>query len=237
MREILFRGFHKNENGKETIYINGREIKGEWVYGYYIRYGWTRQEKDYIVPSYASDLYAKEVIPETVGQYTGLTDKNGKKIFEGDIVDFKTSAYYFKKCRIKYQSYYGRYCAMDNEGYEYPMDKNFEYEVIGNIHDNPELLGGNKMTKYELENALEQERKINKNLLTELKTAQETIHQLREEVSCAYDKGYNKGIEEFIKMIEIDEYKYNDHYGQEQHVVDIDDVRCNYNYLIKGGLK
>lgn len=93
------------------------------------------------------------------------------------------------------------------------------------------------MTKYELENALEQERKINENLRTQLKTVQETIHQLREEVSCAYDKGYNKGIEEFIKMIEKDKYKYNDHYGQEQRVVDIDDVRCNYNYLIKGNIK
>ena len=76
----------------------------------------------------------------TVGQYTGLTDKNGTKIFEGDIVNFKTTAYHFKNCRIKYQSCYGRYCAIDSKGYEYPMDKTFEYEVIGNIYDNPELL-------------------------------------------------------------------------------------------------
>ena len=146
MREILFRGFYEYKNGKETIYINGKEIKGKWVYGDLVKCMTDDGEcigiKDtiYEVNTNRCNLIPNIVIPETVGQFTGLTDKNGKKIFEGDIVDFKTSAYYFKNCRIKYQSYYGRYCAMDNEGYEYPMDKNFEYEVIGNIHDNPELL-------------------------------------------------------------------------------------------------
>lgn len=140
MREILYKGFHKYGNGTEKIFVDGKWVKGEWVYGYHIRYGWTHQEKDYIVPLYASALYAKEVIPSTVGQFTGLTDKNGKKIFEGDIVNFKTTAYYFKKCKIKYQNHYTRYCAIDNKGYEYPVDKSFEYEVIGNIFDNPELL-------------------------------------------------------------------------------------------------
>ena len=81
-----------------------------------------------------------KVVPETVGQCTGLKDKNGKLIFEGDIVHFKTPAYHYKNCRIKYQAFYARYCAIDNKGYEYPMDKAFEYEVIGNIYDNPELL-------------------------------------------------------------------------------------------------
>lgn len=122
MREILFRGKRKDN--------------GEWIVDNSVLF-FTNSTKIY---GALNGWREAEVIPETVGQYTGLTDKNGKKIFEGDIVNFKATAYYFKNCRIKYQTYYVRYCAIDNKGYEYPMDKNFEYEVIGNIHDNPELL-------------------------------------------------------------------------------------------------
>lgn len=133
MREILFRGKRPNGcwvqgdltqfciDGVKTSKISNHDLRAT-------------------LNGLRVSTYTNEVAPDTVGQYTGLTDKNGTKIFEGDIVNFKTTAYYFKNCRIKYQSCYGRYCAIDNHGYEYPMDKTFKYEVIGNIHDNPELL-------------------------------------------------------------------------------------------------
>ena len=61
---------------------------GEWVVGYIARYGHTGKEKYYIIPSYASDLYAIEVDPSTICRCTGLKDNNGKLIWENDIVDF-----------------------------------------------------------------------------------------------------------------------------------------------------
>ena len=160
MCEILYRGFHKDENGTEKIFVDDKWVKGEWVYGYYIRYGWTHQEKDYIVPLYASDLYAKEVIPETVGQSTGLTDNNGKKIFEGDIVKI---AYCFgwdteQEKNVTEEEYISKVYSIDGcpfcvdllhcDGDMSPIAwlgwsyADAEIEVIGNIHNNLELLEG-----------------------------------------------------------------------------------------------
>ena len=140
MREILFRGKRKDN--------------GEWVCGDLL------QDKDlekcYIeyFEYYSSengpqrDYCQCEVIPETVGQYTGLTDKNGKKIFEGDIVKIKD---YSKGCALNYEQPTSNWVVKWNDKYaQFTIDymsllpyKHFdESEVIGNIHDNPELLKG-----------------------------------------------------------------------------------------------
>ena len=126
MREILYRGKRKDND--------------EWVYGYYCRCGWTGMEKYVIIPNYASTLYGIDVIPETVGQYTELTDKNGKKIFEGDIVRYDE-----KKHIVVFETrggtgYFG--IKIDHiETWNFCLSVPAKLmEVIGNIHDNPEFL-------------------------------------------------------------------------------------------------
>src|SRR5699024_7155546 len=138
MREILFRG--------------KRVENGEWVYGYYAKY------RNIVSEDYTAILqFDKEdggvvysdgvtaVIPETVGQYTGLTDKNGKKIFEGDIVFYDVFGCMRKRV-VKFSTECGS-CGCCGDPFEgagfmaLGVDLNVS-EVIGNIYDNPELWEG-----------------------------------------------------------------------------------------------
>ena len=151
MREIKFRG--KTKEGK-WIYGSGiikvienctetKKIEMISTVDY--------DELDYYVPMYDNE----EVIPETVGQYTGLKDKNGKEIYEGDIlkinydikrafdledimyVDFIEGAFYLKaEKEIKWSILRCLPALVNIEG-------NIRAQVIGKIYDNPELLGGN----------------------------------------------------------------------------------------------
>lgn len=118
MREILFRG---------------KTSKGEWVYG-------DLEHNGKNTPKWVD---GKEIIPETVGQFTGLPDKNGKKIFEGDIVK-ENDIYHKGELQIKGNIwrvvfadglFFGNF--KDISVYLQSLDG---MEVIGNIIDNKELL-------------------------------------------------------------------------------------------------
>ncbi len=130
----------------------------EWVYGTTAYYEDVESSPTYIVKTGTDDgknyFPFYEVIPESIGQYTGLTDKNGTKIFEDDIIKVRQlDSPNFEKAKICYgeykedDTYYLGFYAELNNGMQLSLVggksvvSNLEsfFEVIGNIHDNPEL--------------------------------------------------------------------------------------------------
>ena len=134
MRTIKFRG-------KPTVIVK------DWVYGGY-------KKKNII---WNEDLFVPMdnlVDPETVGQFTGLHDKNGTEIYENDILKVKTNeGREYNPLLVVYSEVYGGFCLLSKNALNITPDKPHrpinpnwwdgfkdEIEVIGNIHDNPELL-------------------------------------------------------------------------------------------------
>ena len=121
MRDILFRG-KRTDNGK-------------WVYGLLCRVGDTYANIRRMDTGF---LYS--VLTNTIGQFTGLTDKNGRKIFEGDIV--KTShggSTYYAKIEWDSGSFWVTNHDIQMPNYISEVSRTY-LEIIGNIYDNPELL-------------------------------------------------------------------------------------------------
>ena len=157
MTEILFRG--------------KRADNDEWVEGDVLQTRYHSGHIEYQIMPQTPVSSAYPVLPETVGQYTGLTDRNGKRIFEGDIVRYNTYDDFDCQSVVKFGEYNqdgsaGEYSASKCIGFYVDVD-NFtcpdwcEYgsncfsnylkqqnilevaqycEIIGNIHDDPELL-------------------------------------------------------------------------------------------------
>lgn len=141
MREILFRGKRwESECGKPApaIWLEGSlfydpVLKRTFILVY---------DKHAFSPGMGNmgAFHAHAVTPETVGQYTGLTDKNGQKIFEGDVVHMRTSGL-SGHGEIVYKD--GSFGIEDKKRNRfYYMYHDAVYRVDGNIHDNPELLEG-----------------------------------------------------------------------------------------------
>ena len=120
---------------REISYRGQRVDTKEWVYGYLFGI-W---EKRYILWGTTNDIPNMiEVIPETVGQSTGLYDKNGKEIYEGDIL----GCFGYKAIvKFGFHTAYNGWYAEIEEGMICELNQTFEMaEVIGNIYENPDYL-------------------------------------------------------------------------------------------------
>lgn len=128
---------------REVLYRGKRVDNGEWVYGSYYHCCGTAYGATFIV---VNDFGFIEVIPHTVGQYTGLTDKNGKKIFEGDICGCfcNTQVFIVEYCKDRCGYFFDDCIKSGGCGPAPECLGNLRdtIEVIGNIYDNPDLLEG-----------------------------------------------------------------------------------------------
>ena len=118
----------------------------EWVEGYYVCLN-AKQHRIYTgyaetdCGHYYNDFY--EIDINTLCQYTGLTDKDGNKIWENDVVRNEYERNGFQTLKIYYSTENAKYVLMNGYGMFTDFDKLLgQLEVIGNIFDNPELLGG-----------------------------------------------------------------------------------------------
>lgn len=126
MREILFRG--------------KRDYDCKWIHGAYISYSSTKEAQSHsIIPTGNRTLFYR-VTPETVGQYTGIDDKKGNKLFEGDIVDILTEGN-----EIGVVEWLDGAFIVKADGFCVDFLNNIngtDIIIVGNIYDNPELLKG-----------------------------------------------------------------------------------------------
>ena len=146
MREILFRGQTRRKG--EKVRLDGTPLESNWVYGCGV---FVSNDNNALIYQSMPVFEKHPVYRETLGQYTGLTDKNGVKIFEGDIINIRGNSNYDDYKSINYNAVVtfidGAFCTIDAisedecavKRYNF-YRREYEIEVIGNIFDNPKLM-------------------------------------------------------------------------------------------------
>lgn len=136
MTEIRFRGFHECKDGDTAIIVNGKERRGKWVYGAFINV------PDFVRKIRTHSPYGIEfdVDEDTVGIFTGACDKDGKEIYEGNIVEF--TVFSDPPMRVKDVVVFSNGCFCLKKSGELLYSKTapyFELKIIGDIWSNSEL--------------------------------------------------------------------------------------------------
>ena len=144
-REILFRGFNEDPNGNEEIELEGKVIKGKWIYGNHV---YIKCENKHYIVDFNTNVYSVdtdyeyiikdldfiEVISETISQYTGLDNSYEQKIFENDILRDYGNEIEDWKVSYEYGKFVGNYDNICEDLYELS-----DLEVIGTIFDKEEV--------------------------------------------------------------------------------------------------
>ena len=144
---------------REVIFRGKRTDNGEWIEGSLLGIDWCDKPSTYSIAPNTPVSVFYSVIPETVGQFTGLTDKNGVRIFEGDILDVSSDVAYggvavhrlgyfvvefHNGCFMKSALDDPQLSFFDNAKRKglYHFISTDIHKIVGNIHDNPDILKG-----------------------------------------------------------------------------------------------